>query len=337
MLTLFLIFPLIFLTCYKKNSFVVFILIVLILAAIAGFRNPLDEYNDSHFYLMWFEAGEAYLENTEPAYALINFLAMRMGLGFQWVLIITSSISIAILAWASKRSGRNAIAVLMLYFLLTYYFYNFNAMRQMTGVSFLLLGYTFLNEEKVKPFLLCVVVACLFHMSCMVSVVCLLFYRKEITFHPILVITCVLASLLIGSLNLTYSLLNSMSSLFPEYSGHLDGGVISENSFTLSKFALSLFYIYIYTQIKLDDLYLKVVFVGIVLFNLMSFSVIAMRLAYAFTPAQALLFASPKLTSAKMKKTNIVLIHGYALFVYYYMLLNSIGLMSFKLCDGEYL
>ena len=133
-----------------------------------------------------------------------------------------------------------------------------------------------------------------------------------------------------------------MADLFPRYLNSDMNKNIAESSFSLSKIALSAFYIYIYMYSFLDkkDLYLKIVFVGIVLFNLMSYSGGAMRIAYAFTPAQALLFAGYKNNDDSTRVADYekyeYLIYSYALFVYYYMLLNSVGLQDYQFCDGRF-
>ena len=337
----FCILPIIVLTFYKRNSRTIFYVMAIIFIVLAGFRDPLSEHNDSHNYFTLFKYGEGFLfKHVEIGYTLINVIVMRLNLGFQWVIIITSSISIFTLAWAAKRSEKNEASVLLIYFLLTYLFYNFNAMRQMTGVSFLILGYTYLKEERVKNFLLCVFIGYLFHKSCLIAIVCLLFYKKSFVFQPTFVFVSILVSLIIGSLNITPTFLSYIADLFPKYLHSDMDKQIFQNSFSLSKLALSAFFMYMYLFLNREDLYIKIVFVGIVLFNLMSFSAGAMRIAYAFTPAQALLFALPKNNyecDNDLEYNNYELyIYGYCLFVYYYMLLNSVGLMNYKFCNGNY-
>ena len=341
MVILFCVLPIIVLSFYKRNTKAVFYFMVAFFVILAGFRDPESKYNDSHNYLTLFNYGEAYLfERMEIGYALINLLVMKLKLGFQWVILLTSSISMFTLAWAAKRSEKNEAAVLILFFLLTYFFYNFNAMRQMTGVSILILGYTFLKESRIKTFLICLLVASLFHKSCLIAIVCLLFYKKDIVFHPMFVFFCIIGSLIIGFLNVTPSVLKNLADLFPRY---LDSDMdknVAENSFSFSKIALSTFFMYMYSFLDRKDLYLKIVFVGIILFNLMSYSTGAMRIAYAFTPVQALLFATYKPNEVSTLATDYdryeFLIYGYALFVYYYMLLNSTGLQDYHFCDGRF-
>lgn len=341
MSALFCILPIVLLRYYKRNTMVVFYFMVTFFIVLAGFRDPESQYNDSHNYLTLFNYGGTYLlKHVEIGYALINLLVMKMNLGFQWVILITSSISMIAIAWAARRSEKNEAAVLILFYILTYFFYNFNAMRQMTGVSILVLGYTFLKEERIRVFLLCLLIASLFHKSCLIAIVCLLFYKKETFFQPITVFTCIIGSLVIGFLNITPTILSGMADLFPRYLNSDMNKNIAEGSFSLSKIALSAFYIYMYSFLDKKDLYLKIVFVGIVLFNLMSYSGGAMRIAYAFTPAQALLFAGYKNNDDSTRVADYekyeYLIYGYALFVYYYMLLNSVGLQDYQFCDGRF-
>lgn len=338
MTIIFSLLPIILIVNYKNKSTIFFYLFIIFLILVAGLRFPEDPNNDTHNYFAAFETAKSNIEslNFEPAYSLINVVVIKLNLSFQWVLIIMSCISILSIAWAGKRCGKNNYTVVMFFYLLTYYFSSFNAMRQFTGISILILGYTYLKDYKVKSFLLCVLFACLFHLSCFIALVCFLFYKKEFKFSSTAVNCLIILSLIIGSLNITPRLLGYIEFVFPKYIGKYSSELLYGSSFSFSKLALSFLFIYLYSQMNKSNLYLKIVFIGIVMFNLMSFSGAAMRIAYCFTAGQCLLYAIPEYTKKTILNETIVLC--YTLFIYYYMLyFNISGILDYKFCDSKYI
>lgn len=334
MTIIFSLLPIILIANYKNKSTIFFYLFIIFLILIAGLRFPEDQSNDTHNYLAAFETAKNNIEslNFEPAYSLLNIIAIKFNLGFQGLLIIISCISTLSIAWAGKRCTSNSYIVIMFFYLLTYYFSSFNAMRQFTGISILILGYTYLKDYKVKYFLLCTLIASLFHLSCCIALLCLFFYKKELKFNPTIVNTLIIFSLIIGSINITPRLLGIVEFLFPKYISTYSSDIIYGSSFSLSKLALSFLFIYLYSQMNKSNLYLKIVFIGIVTFNLMSFSTAAMRLAYNFTAAQCLLYAAPEYKNNK--KMNEAIVLGYTLFIYYYMLyFNISGVLDYRFCN----
>lgn len=334
---IFLLIPLLLIINYKKDSKIFFYLFVIALIIIAGLRNPLSEENDTHNYFEAYELAKSSLDNIqfEIGYIFINAICIKLHLGFQSVLIIMSSISIIFVTWAAKRCGKDGFAVLMFYFLLTYYFYNFNAMRQMTGISIVILGYTYLRDKKKLIFILCILAATLFHKSCIVALLCLLFTNDKKEIPSTIANICIIFSLIIGSLNITIQFLPIFQEIFPDYIGNYSDYKAASNSFSISKLALSILFMYLYTQMDRKNLYIKTVFLGIVLFNLMSFSTAALRIAYTFTPVQALLYATSTFkTNEKLNKSIIII---YSLFVYYYMVYyNYSGVLDYEFCDFKY-
>ena len=316
-----------------ENKFFIF-LFMAFLFVLYGFRSAYGEANDTHNYLTVFTYGEEYMRTfKEPGYSWINVWILRKGLGFQWVLVIMAVIYCISLFWAAKRSDRKTIEVLIFYFLLTYYFYAFNAMRQMTALNILLVGYTYLYDKKWIKFIICVLCASLFHKTSLIVLPFVVFSFINLKFNNVFVCATLLLSLVVGSQNITATWLGFVADWFPDYvSSDVESSAVG-SSFSFSRLTLTFFFMYIYCVSKEKNIYLSIVFIGIVLFNLMSFNTAAMRIAYTMTPVQALLYADCLKQKMFTKQSrNYIII--YSFFLYYYMLLNNISdMLNFEFCN----
>lgn len=340
MTEIFFLLPLIFLTYlyFVRNNegkgF--FILMILFLFIAVSFREPTCKYNDVHNYLRNYKYGLKMVLNYELFFAYLQVVLINFKIGFQWLLIITNAISLLVLSFAICRSDKKIVHVLALYYILTYYFIGYNVMRQMLGVSFVLLGYTYLNEEKVKKFVVCVLIAFFFHHSCIFTLVCLLFYKKDVFFNHVHVCFWLIVTFLLGAIKITPLVLNKLSWIIPYYVRDDLSKYAEGTNFSLSKIMLNLMFMYMYTRIDNRNLYLKIVFVGILLFNLFAYSD-SIRIAYGFTTAQIFLYADTKDEINSFKTLDKVIIYGYALFLFYYMFCNNIvGVQNYEFCDGKY-
>ena len=333
--------PIFLVLFYNKGRVKLSYFLSLILFIILGFRDITTGNNDGENYYSLFLLGEDYMteHNVELFYVLINSFLIKYGLSFQWVLIVMSFISIACIFYAAHRSTRTEFKVIVFFVLLTYYFYNFNAMRQMTSISILILSYTYLYDKRIRAFLILVIVASLFHKSSLIALLLLFFYKDKVQFsHPVASLLLI-SSFIIGGFNLAAPLLGQLEVLFPEkYLARANEETIVGSSFSISKLLLTVFFIYIYGKIDKRDLYLKIALLGIVLFNFMSFSVVALRIAYPLTTAQILLYSSTPFVKVKNDKQLNLIILAYAVFLYYYMLVHNIsGVLDYKFCGWGFI
>ena len=298
-------------TIFKSK--VLFAILSILLAVVMGLRN-IDFVGDTHNYLTIYTYGNRFmLENVEPTYACICMLAQCFNLGFRTVLIVMSIISIGAMAFAIRKSTKNVLLALAFFILLTYYLYNFNAMRQMAAVSIICLSFTFLKERKNKQFVILVLLASTLHFSSLIALFALYFskYRKV----PYLVVVLItVLSFFIGGSNLTLHLSDFFAILAPKYS--MPSDTISENSFSLTRLLMNVFILYVFYHGRVkENLYSSLAVIGIILFNLFSYSGAAMRIAYPFLIVQVLLYSS---RIFRNNKPFSVMCPLYAIVIYYY-------------------
>lgn len=76
-----------------------------------------------------------------------------------------------------KDKNENCIILGMLLFYLFFYNQSYNIVRQSIAISFIILGLSFLDEGKNKKFLLCLLIACMFHNTANFFVLILAIYK----------------------------------------------------------------------------------------------------------------------------------------------------------------
>lgn len=311
----------------SKNNLKIIIPFLLFLIFVSGMRDWTKMNNDSYNYYTWFSYGKRYLmsDNVERAYAMINMFIINKHLSFQWVLMIMSFISLTSIYLALRNLNLNIALGLLVWVLLTYYFYSFNAMRQLTADSILLLAYSYLHKYKLFQFVVIVLLATLFHKTAIVALVLCVFYFKNIEIPEWFFACTLILTLLLGTSSFAISVATFLSDFSDKYRVSNTYGYI--NTISLSKIAMTAFYIYLYHYSDKRCIIFKIVFIGIAAFNFLAFSVSTMRLAYTFLVCQTILLTHLELDpDYEYKRDTLTWITlGYLFFVYYYFLSANIS------------
>lgn len=108
-------------------------------------------------------------QDLEVGYELLNKFVILLGGDFRWLLIFVSLISV-VPVWILyyKESGEVWVSIgLFLYFLFSMYF---SGLRQVLAISFVVPAFYCTKNRKPVRFLLCVLLACLFHKSALILV-----------------------------------------------------------------------------------------------------------------------------------------------------------------------
>lgn len=330
MIVIWFILPLLYFLFNKvsaKNEQKFSLLFLLFLIVISGMRDWTKMNNDSYNYYTWFNYGESYLltDNVERGYALLNLFIINHGLSFQWVLMIMSILSLSFIYLALRNLKLNTALGLMVWVLLTYYFYSFNAMRQLTADSILLLAYSYLQRKKLIPYIIIVLGATLFHKTAIVALGLLVFYFKDIKISEKVFAITLISTLFLGTTSVAKTITGYLASFSDKYAVSDVYGYI--DSISISKIAMTIFYIYLYHHANKSNVIFKILFVGIATFNFVAFSVGTMRLAYTFLVCQTLLLTNLDLEEKyeKKRKQLTALSAGYLIFVYYYFLTSNIS------------
>ena len=326
-------FPTLLLFVKKKNNFLS-VLLLLFLIIVLGMRQFEGVANDSENYYTLFLYGIDYLKNHynhEPLFVYINILIISLNGSFQWVLLIFSVISLTSVYIACKVAKINPFKGLIIYVLLTYYFYTFNCMRQMTADAVLMIGYAILTINKFSKnkqiILYCLIVtfAAQIHKSAYIALLIapIHYYNINLSYRTFCVIA--IGTLLVGALPIAKQMVDILSNIMGTYAVPEKYGYIYAVS--PSKIAMTLFYMYLYKKSNNNNILLKTAILGLFLFNFMGFSVATMRSAYTFLVCQVLYLSNiqlvPKYTNHKNTLSQIAIC--YCVFLYYYFYYYNIS------------
>ncbi len=306
----------------------------MVLFVFAGFRD-VSFVGDTSNYQLRFDLGEDYFQKYsedskgEVLYAFLNLVLLWLGIPFQYSIIVMSLVTCFFTFGAIYRTSKDVVWGIAIYILLTFYLYSFNAQRQMAAVAILLYGYTYVKEKKYIAYLVFVLIASGFHHSSLVALIAIpLQMFSKVRLSNVAAISIVGLSFIMGQFHIGQSLMGIVN-------WYQEGTEIpvAYSGFRLNLFLYTLFFIYVYIHEKdKNDIYLKLYFMGIVLFNVFSFNNITMRSAYTFTPVQILLFM--KYLRPPQYRQQLSLTTIYALVLYYYMTINAASAyLDYKFCS----
>ncbi len=141
------------------------------------------------------------IAQIEPLYFLINKVIALLGGDYRWLFAVTSTIFLVMVFLEIYRASPSPPQSVFLLVAMSSYFFFMNGMRQMIGCSILMYSLRYIEEQRLRPFILCVLVACGFHMSCFPFLV--VYFVGTIDFKPKNII------LMTGSMFVFASLLGS--------------------------------------------------------------------------------------------------------------------------------
>lgn len=112
-------------------------------------------------------------------YLLTTFACSHISnnIGFLFFVLELLVILPIYIALKKRFNKSNCVLLGMLLFYLFFYNQSFNMARQSISISFIILGLSFLDENKSKSFLFCFLIACLFHNTAIVFFAIFLLYK----------------------------------------------------------------------------------------------------------------------------------------------------------------
>ncbi len=114
------------------------------------------------------------IKTTEPGFYLIYRLVYLIFDDFQWLIIITSAITVILFYKAFSYEIENvSLFWVVLIFSFTQYFYYFGIVRMGISVAIISVAYRYIIENNKKKYILMVVLATMFHYSALFALVAL--------------------------------------------------------------------------------------------------------------------------------------------------------------------
>ena len=300
------IFILLFL-CRNSRDKKLFFFIGAFLSIVLGYRG-IDVGTDTHSYIEYFGYADedSYMEFFWNK--LVLFIK-NLGLSAYTFNFFIAILSISAVCHVASKESDKPIKVLFFLYSLGFYFYMFNVMRQLFAVCIVLIGFTYLKRGKRKTFLGIVALASLFHLSSLVAVLALFVRSLNLSFRKYLWI--IFGTSIVGVLiPIEYIILISFKYAHDvDSSGDLFRTSIIQSVMYLlftNGLLVSIFWFYkdvLFDSNKIkqrtlitkqyDDLHfwLKIIFVGNIIFNVFVNLLVGLRIAYTFTISEIILFS----------------------------------------------
>lgn len=275
----------------KKNLYV-YILLYVFLLFIGGLRG-IDVGTDTKTYYDLYKyvehGGEAFdyvLKLVEPGWVLINFLCIHLFHSFQAVVFISVFLALTPIFIRAWKSCDNPFYVILFYVLLYFYYNSFNITRQMIAIGIIFYAFDYLEKGLWKKYVFSVIIAMLFHYSAIICVSFLwIINRKTLSLTKAFFILCI--SYCFGMYIIP--ILLPLIPYIGKYSIYFEG----ESSGSLTRIMLNGFFLLLFISCTLGKIknYILIFFVGVIFYNLFSFSPAIGRISLYFSCSQLILFS----------------------------------------------
>lgn len=327
-ISLFLIF--FFSSIFNKNKITFFIL-VLTMILIASLRD-LSVGLDTEVYSIIY----GYIQNgqnnyrSEPIYRVINILSPN----FRCVLFIMSILTVGITSYVLYKSTSNPHFSLFLFMAFTIYSNSLNIMRQSLAMSFLLLSFYYLSRNKFKVFIY-FVFAFLSHNISLCAFPVYLFYRSRLFSNKKAIVFILIFSFIFGLLFFS-PIMRLYNGPYSWYLYTDDMGFRGNNLFTsILAFLLTAFivvFIIYGNEHVLEDKWLRVFIMGLVIINVTQTIVLGVRMSQFYTQVQVIFFVN-YLSNKKKEKLFFLGIFILYVFLYFFVVFsrNSSGVFPYSI------
>lgn len=313
----------------NKKSKLCFCVSFLLLLVVGGFRD-ITVGTDTQNYADYFngygiEVFDMY-HISEPIYLLIQYIVARIGLHYESLVFLYMFVTLSALFYFAMKISTKPIVVILCYYLLYFYFYSFNTIRQALAMVFVLFAIYYLERDNKKNFFIFSLIAMLSHTTAIISFVVLLIKRIKLSNRAFAF--CTLATFVIG---ITPIVKFAVSSFFSFLPGYLYSYIVDYDSrelgFSLSRCMLTLYCFALLRLSKRSSLYIKVFAFGICLLNLFAFQPIAARIAQFFTISQIAII--PNLYNLIKKRKYYYPLkwasYAYMFILFVYLLSGNVG------------
>ena len=126
-------------------------------------------YKEKFIYAGHLKYSDIITVENDVLYYLLNWIIRQSTDNFQWLLIITSLISVLPIAYVYSEDSRYGYLKVILFANLTPFIMIFSGVRQSIAMGISMIAYLFVKEKKFIPYILTVLVAIGFHHSAFIS------------------------------------------------------------------------------------------------------------------------------------------------------------------------
>lgn len=246
---------------------------------------------------------------TEPGFAILNIIAIKLGLEYKWFISIFSLITMCISWRFFSIHCRKSVFALLIFFSIGYLTYYFSVIRQGFAMAILMsrLPDCFKNKQWGK-YCFIVMMASLFHLSAIISLIIPFVYRFKINrFGAILIVFLAVVWAVIGS--------GIIKQILPPFiASRMEADIYNDYNATrylaliiriIDIFPILLVDERVYKQYPMLRFLRTLLLCGFVLYAICSFNdIVASRINYYFRVFETL-FAVELIRLMKLKKTHL--------------------------------
>ncbi len=270
----------------SKKVYILIITILLIL--LAGLRGEYvgrdtDQYTYLYNLVKTYESLSNLFNDTtmEPAYLLLEYYCYQLGLNHQGFFVICAILTLAPIGFVFYKYSKNPWISFIIFILFPIYTtIAFTALRQGIAIGFTVLAFHFSEKDKLKKYLLCMLIAYSFHVTAIFFLP--VYWLKKIKFTKKIVFIFVFL-VIIGNV-LKFTLLNFFNSFTRMVYEASDSGGQLMYFFYLSLAVLSvIFNKYMKNEHKQSRIYVYMIYLTIIIWPMCSVNPALFRLTFYFT------------------------------------------------------
>lgn len=269
-----------------------------------------------------------YTGMPEPLYALLNYIVVNTIDNFQYVYIISSFISLFFLYLNFSRYVKKVDLVMLIWsFGFTFYFFMFGLVRISIAVGISTYAYKFLESKQFKKYLICCVLASLFHYSAIIMIpiyflVNIIKKNEEgISLLKYGLIVCLFIPLIFMLIRILFPIIFGRFYWFQRYNIYFNAEInwraVNNVAFVLPLLIIIIFWKkHIAYNIINSTLYIKLFFIMIG-FIIGSISFPIHRITYYLYPACCYLYASvSKLSFKQVQRKGSVILYSSCMIIF---------------------
>jgi len=179
----------------KKQKNTLFLIIAFIIFAILMASRDFNTGSDTKMYIRTFLTFSQNKWNStiwggyfEPLYAILNILLSYVSQNPRIIIVATSFVISYSFYKFIKDNSENYLLSVLIFIGLLFFYTSMNTIRQFMALSVILLGFKFVKNKKIIPFLITILIAYLFHSSALVGLLLYPMYNMKYTHTRVLII-----------------------------------------------------------------------------------------------------------------------------------------------------
>ncbi len=241
----------------------------------------------------------------------------------------------------SLKFNKTNIALVMFVFYLGFFVTSLNIMRQYLALSLVVFSLPFVFEKRFKPFILCVLLASMFHLSALISIPIYFLWTKKGRVTPPLILIVILFAIFLISINIDKVLESSFftdsdTAILNRYSNYTELDGAKNRDFYLNLFVMIIILFASKQLIEVDNrnaLFITMYVISVILGLSGFISPYAKRISYYYSISEIWLVPClPKVfTSRRTIWTTrvLVVIYAVARFTIVAYVLDNSGLIPY--------